>query len=112
MENPLVTGGISAIISLATSVATNTLFTKSVDEIDKALKSDNPDLQAFGKNEAKLKRLSSERRLKIHEFFPGWVKTSRGEKICTEFVEVINDLSEEQRANILGKAFFYGKIRE
>jgi len=104
MENPLVTGGISAIISFATSVATNTLSTKSVDEIDKALKSDNPDLQAFGKNEAKLKRLSSERRLKIHEFFPSLVKTSRGEKICTEFVEVLNDLSEEQRADIRNRS--------
>ena len=104
MENQLVAGGISAIISIATSVATNTLFTKSVDEIDKALKSDNPDLQAFGKNEAKLKRLSSERRLKIHEFFPGLVKTSIGEKICTEFVEGLNDLSEEQKSDIRNRS--------
>ena len=94
MENQLVAGGISAIISIATSVATNTLFTKSVDEIDKALKSDNPDLQAFGKNEAKLKRLS----------FPGLVKTSRGEKICTEFVEGLNDLSEEQKSDIRNRS--------
>ena len=104
MENQLVEGGISAIISIATSVATNTLFTKSVDEIDKALKSDNPDLQAFGKNEAELKRLSSERRLKIHEFFPGLVKTSRGKKICTEFVEGLNDLSEEQKSDIRNRS--------
>lgn len=30
MENQLVAGGISAIISIATSVATNTLFTKAL----------------------------------------------------------------------------------